>query len=133
MVLLGPYCILLALFPKFVLTKVFDPSYARDPRVLSLFSGQSMMSYFLMVLAAALSARRMTRDIFFGSVVSSAVAVLLSWPLIRLLGMSGVIASMMCATTAMAAFLVYRYRASLRESVAPGFEVVLNEEPACAT
>ena len=37
-ILLGPYCIVLAMFPRFVLTKVFDASYARDPNVLSLFA-----------------------------------------------------------------------------------------------
>jgi O-antigen/teichoic acid export membrane protein len=132
--LLGPYCILLALFPRLILTKVFDPQYAKEPYVLSLYSAQAMMTYWLMVIAAALSAKRMTRDIFFGSVVSTAVAVLFCWPLIHAMGMSGVIACMMIASTAMAIYLGMRYRISLRESASPEFEdVVLNEEPACAS
>ena len=87
--------LLLALFPSFILGHVFDRSYADHPSVLSLFSMQSMMTYFLMVLTAALSARRMTRDIFLGSIVCAVVAVATSWPLIHLMGMPGVIACMM--------------------------------------
>jgi O-antigen/teichoic acid export membrane protein len=116
--LLGPYCIVLAIFPKLILRIVFKPEYATEPYILSLYAGAAMMSYWLLVVTAALSARRMTRDIFFGSAVAGAVAMLTCWPLIHSMGMSGVIACMMLSTTAMAAFLVYRYRAALGPIVA---------------
>ncbi len=131
--LLGPYCALLALFPSFILSHVFDRSYADHPSVLSLFSMQSMMTYFLMVLTAALSARRMTRDIFLGSIVCAVVAVATSWPLIHLMGMPGVIACMMSATTAMWVFLVYRYRARTNRSVSASVVEFSPEEPACVS
>ena len=127
------YCILLALFPRLILTKVFDPQYAQEPYVLSLYSAQAMMTYWLMVIAAALSAKRMTRDIFYGSVVSTIAAVLFCWPLIRAMGMSGVIACMMVSTTAMAIYLVMRYRTSLRGAIERERPIDFgNQEPACA-
>src|SRR5204863_117653 len=107
----GPYCLILALMPNLVLRVVFDPSYAEHPFVLSLFSLQSMMTYFVMVLAAALSAMRMTRDIFLASVCSGVVSLALSWPFIHLLGVGGAVACMMASSLAMAMFLAARYRA----------------------
>src|SRR5204863_3680009 len=107
----GPYCLILALMPNLVLRVVFDPSYAEHPFVLSLFSLQSMLTYFVMVLAAALSAMRMTRDIFWASVCSGVVSLLLSWPFIHMLGVGGAVACMMASSLTMAAFLVWRYRA----------------------
>src|SRR5262249_44903088 len=131
-ILLGPYCIVLAIFPKFVLTKVFDPQYAREPYVLSFYSAQAMMTYWLLVITAAFSARRMTRDIFFGSVAGTVVAMALCWPLIRWMGMAGVIAAMAGSTITTAIFLIWRYRRTLPGSAQRGFEVVLpTQEQAC--
>jgi O-antigen/teichoic acid export membrane protein len=131
-ILLGPYCIVLAIFPKFVLTKVFDPQYAREPYVLSFYSAQAMMTYWLLVITAAFSARRMTRDIFFGSVAGMVVAMVLCWPLIRWMGMAGVIAAMAGSTITTAVFLIARYRRTLPGRSPRGFEVVLpTQEQAC--
>jgi O-antigen/teichoic acid export membrane protein len=108
LLLLGPYCLVLAVMPRFILSKVFDPSYAEQPLVLSLYSIESMLNYLALIVVAALSARRMTREIFFGSVWSCAIAVMLSWPLIRLMGVGGAVACMMVSTVAMSAFLANR-------------------------
>ena len=55
-VLLGPYCLLLAVFPKMILTAVCKPEYAQYPGVLTLYSISAMLSYFTMVIVAALTA-----------------------------------------------------------------------------
>jgi O-antigen/teichoic acid export membrane protein len=139
---LGPYCLLLALFPQFILTKLFaDASYADHPAVLRIYSIQAMMSYFATVMTAALAARRMTRDVFLSCVCGSIVAVALSWPFIHWMGVVGAVACMLTSTTIMSIFLVLRYRARTRQPAAPGssdggkaFPVVLNtKEEACAT
>jgi O-antigen/teichoic acid export membrane protein len=109
-VLLGPYCLVLALFPKLILSLIFKPSYAEHPMVLSLYSIHAMLSYGMLVITAALSAMRRTRDIFLGSVCSALATIALCWPLISLMGIAGVIACMMCSLTAMMIFLISRFR-----------------------
>jgi O-antigen/teichoic acid export membrane protein len=132
--LLGPYCILLALFPRLIITHVCGPEYASEPYLLSLCSAYSMMTYWLMVIIAALSAKQLTRDIFLGSIVGAVVALACCWPLIRGLGIGGVFVCLMVSTLAMGAYLAVRYRSTRRENTAPGIEeMVLNEEHACAS
>ncbi|HEX3359064.1 MAG TPA: polysaccharide biosynthesis C-terminal domain-containing protein [Tepidisphaeraceae bacterium] len=131
-VLMGPYCLVLALFPAQVL-RLIGPSYADHPRVLTLYSIQALLSYFAMVVTAALSARRMTRDIFTSSVCGSAIALALSWPLIKFMNVRGAVACMMISTSVMTALLIYRYRHRNR-NIAPGFPPILTpKEQACAS
>src|SRR6185295_9274671 len=86
---LGPYCLILALFPKIILTTLFnDASYAEDPAVLRIYALQAIVSYLAVVMTAALAARRMTRDVFLSCVFGSVVAVALSWPFIHFLGVT---------------------------------------------
>jgi O-antigen/teichoic acid export membrane protein len=131
-VLMGPYCLVLALFPAYVLTLI-DPSYADHPRVLTLYSIQALLSYFAMVITAALSARRMTRDIFISSISGSAIALALSWPFIKFMNVGGAVACMMVSTFVMTGLLIYRYR-NRNRNLSPGFPVILTpKEQACAS
>src|SRR5204862_2109310 len=108
LLLLGPYCLVLALMPRLILSAVFDPAYAESPYVLSLYSIESMLNYLALIVVAALSAKRMTREIFFGSVWSCALAVVLSWPLMRLMGVGGAVACMMVSPVVMSVLLANR-------------------------
>jgi O-antigen/teichoic acid export membrane protein len=109
LLLMGPYCLILALFPKLILSLIFKPSYAEHPMVLSLYSIQSMLGYSMLVITAALSAMRRTRDIFLGSLCSALTTVALAWPFIRVMGIAGVIACMMSSLAVMITFLVSRF------------------------
>jgi O-antigen/teichoic acid export membrane protein len=130
--LLGPYCLVLALFPKLILSLIFSPSYAEHPLVLSLYSVQSMLGYCMIVITAALAAMRRTRDIFLGSVCSALVTVTCAWPFIRMMGIAGVIVCMMSSLAVMMTFLITRFlrtgdQPSMPKPLAPS-----SEERPCA-
>lgn len=135
LLLLGPYCLLLAVIPRFILSKVFDPAYAEQPLVLSLYSIEAMLNYLALIVVAALSAKRMTREIFFGSAWSAAIAVVLSLPLIRVMGVGGAVVCMMVSTVVMTAFLVNRLVVKKHKAhtgaKAPSPERIFVEEQAC--
>lgn len=135
LVLLGPYCLLLAVIPRFILSKVFEPAYAEQPLVLSLYSIEAMLNYLALIVVAALSAKRMTREIFYGSVWSAALAVVLSWPLIRLIGVGGAVACMMVSTVVMSLFLATRLVVRKQEkdpaTEATSQQAIFVEEQAC--
>src|SRR5205823_4682968 len=60
---IGIYCLLIAIFPAPILRLMFKDKYAASASVLSLFAIVSLLSYLSMVVMAALTAQRMTRDI----------------------------------------------------------------------
>jgi O-antigen/teichoic acid export membrane protein len=121
-VLLGPYCLILAAFPRPILMKVCKPEYAQYSEVLSLYAISAMLSYITMVITSALTAKRLTRDIFLGNVYGSIVAVALSWLFIQRLAVMGATLCMILTGIVVLAYYVYRYR---QESAEPSSELTL--------
>lgn len=133
--LLGPYCLLLAIFPRMVLSISCKPEYAQYPGVLTLFSIYAMINYSTLVIVAALTARRQTRDVFLGNVCGSIVAAALSWPFIATLGVSGAVICMIVSALVVISYYVYRYRHQMPQKQARVFPVMAieTEEPVCVS
>jgi O-antigen/teichoic acid export membrane protein len=73
---------------------LYGDSYAGNASVLQLYAMCAFLNYMQMVVAAALSAKRLTHLIFISSVWGGAIALSLSWPLIKFLGIDGAIVCM---------------------------------------
>jgi O-antigen/teichoic acid export membrane protein len=138
-ILLGPYCLLMAIFPRMILTAVCKPEYAQYPRVLTLYSISAMLSYCTMVIMAALTARRQTRDVFMGNVYGSIVAAALAWPFIAKFGVSGAVLCMIVTALVVLSYYIYRYRNPKAAKEPRGFQILTMDtsldakEQACAS
>jgi O-antigen/teichoic acid export membrane protein len=96
----GVYCLLMVLFPKFLLKLAYRNEYAdaESISILTLYSICAFLSYLQMGVVAALTAARHTRRVFVGSVWGCVIAVIASPVLIHKVGASGSIMSIMLVT-----------------------------------
>jgi O-antigen/teichoic acid export membrane protein len=74
---------------------LYGDTYAGNPSVLQLYALCAFLNYMQMVVAAALSAKRLTHLIFTSSIYGGAIALSLSWVLIKFLGIDGAVVCMM--------------------------------------
>jgi hypothetical protein len=74
----GVYCLLLVLFPRFLLKLAYRNEYAdaESVSILTLYSICAFLSYLQMGVVAALTAARKTRHVFLGSVWGCVIAVM---------------------------------------------------------
>lgn len=107
----GAFCLLIAIFAA-PLMAIFGPDFATEASVLAMYALVTFFAYIQMVLAAALTARRITRDVFFGTVGGAIVTLTLSWPLIKLMGIHGALVGMLLTALAITALLWRGYRKS---------------------
>jgi O-antigen/teichoic acid export membrane protein len=77
--LLGIYCLLIAMFPRFLLQMIFGRDYAGTPAVLSFYAFYAFISYAQTLLVSVLTARRQTRLIFMGNVYGTLITLALSY------------------------------------------------------
>jgi O-antigen/teichoic acid export membrane protein len=77
--LLGIYCILIAMFPHFLLQMIFGKDYAGTPAVLSFYAFYAFLSYAQALLVSVLTARRQTRTIFMGNVCGTLITLAMSY------------------------------------------------------
>jgi O-antigen/teichoic acid export membrane protein/thymidylate kinase len=108
----GVYCLLLALFPKFLLHLIYRRQYASDEAasVLVLFAGAQFISYMQMVVASALTASRQTRFIFAASAWGCGIALIASPLCIHLFGANGAIVSIIATYLVVTALLAHAYQ-----------------------
>ncbi len=120
--MLGGFCLLAALFAGQLLKLVYGKDYTGDPRVLQLYALCAFVTYMQMVVNAALSAKRLTRAIFVSSAFGGVIALSLSWPLIKLMGVNGAMVCMIVTAVIVTAFCYRAYRRSI--ALHRGFDVI---------
>jgi O-antigen/teichoic acid export membrane protein len=108
--LLGSYCLLAAIFASRLMRFLYGANYAGDASVLQLYALCAFLNYMQMVVAAALSAKRLTHLIFTSSVYGGVIALALSWFLIKLLGIDGAVVCMMLTAVIVSILYVRAYR-----------------------
>ena len=114
--IIGGFCLLIALFAGPLLA-VFGRDFAAEPAVLAMYAAVTFFAYIQMVLAAALPAKRMTRDVFLGTVGGAIVTLALSWVLIKWMGIYGALVGMLLTALAIAALMWRGYRRSMEDEV----------------
>ena len=87
--LLGLYCVLIALFPRFLLQLMFGREYAGTPSVLSLYAVYAFMSYAQTLLVSVLTAKRLTHFIFLGNVYGTVITLAMSYWIISYFKVAG--------------------------------------------
>ena len=106
LLLVVPYCLLMAVFATPVLELVYGTEYGQYASVVRLFALYYVLLVFSTVAVAVLSAREMTREIFAGQAAGAALSLAIGWILLRELGPTGAVAGMLASwTLAMALFL----------------------------
>jgi O-antigen/teichoic acid export membrane protein len=122
----GLYCLALAIFPKPLLTLMFDAKYAASAAmILKLYSLCAFLTYMQRVVVAALSAARQTRYIFAGSVIGCVVALVMGPLMIYQFHAAGAIISMIL--TSLIVMILY-YRAYLQQHEMQGVAVIDKRE-----
>lgn len=125
------YCVAAALLARPLLRLAFGPGYESAATVLVLYSGYALLTYFQMILTAALRARQTTHLVFAGSMCAVVVSLPLSLVLIPRLGLPGILLAMIAGVLAAGAVYV-RSAFSHHEQDAIGQTVACGEE-ACPT
>jgi O-antigen/teichoic acid export membrane protein len=110
----GAFCLLIAMFAGPLLA-IFGRDFAAEPGVLAMYALVAFLAYIQMVLSAALTAKRMTRHVFFGTVGGAVVTAALSFAMIKLLGIYGALLAMILTGAAITALLWRGYMQSMRE------------------
>ena len=107
---LGIYCLVVAVFARPVLHAFFGGRYDDSATVLAIYSLAAFASYMMMILGAALRARRLTRELFDGQLYASLVSLPIGWLLIRLFGVKGTALGMLVTYLAMIVLFYRAYR-----------------------
>jgi len=111
--LLGGYCLFAAVFASRLMRMLYGDSYAGNASVLQLYAICAFLNYMQMVVAAALSAKRLTHLIFSSSVYGGVIALSLSWVLIKSLGIDGAVVCMMLTALIVSILYLRAYRANV--------------------
>ena len=115
--MVGVLCLLIALFSKPLLA-IFGRDFAAESSVLAMYALVAFMAYIQMVLAAALTARKLTRHVFVATAGGAIVTLLLSGTLIRMMGIYGALVGMLLTALAIAALLWRGYRIAMDDDAA---------------
>jgi O-antigen/teichoic acid export membrane protein len=113
--LLGLYCVAVAAFPALVLKLMFGSKYAGTPAVLSLYAFYAFMSYVQALLASALTARRLTRQIFLGNVYGALITLAMSYWIISYFKVAGAPMAIGISATIINVFFWRAYGSSRRD------------------
>lgn len=127
--IVGAVCLLIALFAGPLLA-LFGRDFASDPSVLAMYAIVTFFAYIQMVLAAALTAKLLTRYVFLGAVGGAVVTLALSGALIKLMGIYGALVGMMVTGLATTALLWRGYRCSVEDEMD---ETTAEIDEQCAT
>lgn len=108
--LLGAYCLLVAVFARPILDFLYHGRYDDSASVLAIYSLAAFTSYLMMILAAALRAKRLTRELFDGQLWASVVSLPIGWLLIHAFGVKGTAMGMFVTYLAMIVLFDVAYR-----------------------
>lgn len=118
--LLGSYCIFVAIFASRLMRFLYGDNYAGDASVLQLYAVCAFLNYMQMVVAAALSAKRLTHLIFTSSICGGVIALSMSWPLIKFLGIDGAVVCMILTAVIVSIFYIRAYGRNVLGDREPG-------------
>jgi O-antigen/teichoic acid export membrane protein len=121
---LAGYCGLVALFAAPLLRVTYGKTYTGNPHVLALYSVVAFLNYLQLVVAAALTAKHMTRTIFIASAIGAAIALVVSYPLILALGINGALIAMILTSAIVTVFLWQQYRREISSRDLPAPVVI---------
>lgn len=136
---LGGYCLLAAIFARPLLHLFFGDQYPDSAPVLALYAGAMFLSYMAMVIATALRAMRLTRDVFMWQTVACVFSFPIAWALIRMWGVGGAVVAMILTCGATVMLFVWAYRrgraqlASGQPVTSPAATPAVAAEPAAAS
>ena len=111
---LGLYAILVAVFSRPLLRLMYRDDFAGDASVLVLYSAAAFVDYVQVIFTSALSAKRLTRSIFFGQLCGIFVTALLSWWIIRLFGVVGAPVALGISSTIITVMFWRAYKESMK-------------------
>jgi O-antigen/teichoic acid export membrane protein len=110
--LLGLYCVLIAVFPRFFLQLIFGREYAGTPSVLSLYAVYAFMSYAQTLLVSVLTAKRLTHFIFLGNVYATLITLAMCYWIISYFKVAGAPIAIGISSLISTAYLWHAYSAS---------------------
>ena len=116
---LGLYAVLVALFAHPLLKVLYRDEFAGDALVLVVYSAAAFVDYVQVMFTSALSAKRMTRSIFFGQLCGIFVTAAVSWWIIRLFGVTGAPMALGISSTIITVMFWRSYKASMTLATAP--------------
>jgi O-antigen/teichoic acid export membrane protein len=119
LVVVLPYCLLMAVFAEPVLEFVYGPEYGQYADVVQLFALYYVLLVFSTVAIAALSARSMTREVFVGQAAGAVLSLALGWLLLWELGTAGGVVGMILSWALAMVLFVRALRAA--PEARPGF------------
>lgn len=123
MPILGTYCLLVAVFAKPLLRLVYGGEYTDASTVLVLYSACSFLNYIEIILAASLTARRMTRYVFGGYVAGVVIAMGFGWLLVKWLGTPGALVGMILTAVIANLLFIRAYRRNAgHRTISPAVE-----------
>jgi O-antigen/teichoic acid export membrane protein len=105
---LGLYALLVAILARPLLQLVYRDEFAGEPLVLAIYSAAAFVEYVQVIFTSALSAKRMTRSIFYGQSAGLVVTALVSWWIIHYFGAEGA-PTALTLSTLIITILFYRY------------------------
>ena len=111
------YGALVAIFAGPILETLYGAPYAGYVDAVRLFAVYYVVVHAAYVLAAALSARRLTRPLFTGNVWAAAVGVVAGLPLVRTWGVNGAAFGMILTALVLLGFFWRAYRSSVPRPV----------------
>ncbi|MGE5611349.1 MAG: hypothetical protein ACM359_19020 [Bacillota bacterium] len=108
--LLGGYCLLVAVCARPILWVLYGDKYTGSSAVLALFAVSAFASYMTMIVAAALRATRLTRQVFMSQTYASLVAFPIGWLMVLAFGIQGTVLGMTATYLALGILLWQTYR-----------------------
>ena len=102
------YAVCVAAFARPLLSLVYREGFDGEPMVLTIYAGVAFIDYVQVIFTSALSAKRMTRSIFYGQSAGLIVTALLSWWIIQYLGPRGA-PTALALSTLIITTLFYRF------------------------
>jgi O-antigen/teichoic acid export membrane protein/adenylate kinase len=111
---LASYSLLVAVFAYPLLKVIYHDDFAGDSLVLVIYSFAAFVEYVQVIFTSALSAKRLTRSIFFGQLGGLLVTGLLSWWIIRWFGVAGAPMALGVSTVLITAMFWRSYRGSMK-------------------
>lgn len=116
---LGLYAVCVAIFAHPLLKVLYRDEFASDALVLVVYSAAAFVEYVQVMFTSALSAKRMTRSIFFGQLCGIFVTAGVSWWIIRLFGVTGAPMALGISSTIITFMFWRSYKASMTLATAP--------------
>lgn len=113
-ILLGGYCLLVAIFAGPILRFVYGATYADRTPVLVLYTVYTFLMYAAITLATPLRATQQTRYIFVTYLCAGLSSITLGWAFIRLFGIEGAVIGMILSASIMFARFALAHKHGLR-------------------